>query len=202
MEISSLNTLFYTLAFVVPGFIIHFTYSIFVPQKVEQIQFYFLRFLFFSAINYSIWSWLIYLIIQPDILEKYPRGTAASWWFIIFISPVLLGMLCGYLNKLELVRKALQKIGLNPIHVIPTGWDFKFSKIEDKTWVIITLKDGSTVAGLFGTKSFASSDPQERDIFVEEVFCINDEGKWESATRNNGILIRGEQIKYIEFFHN
>lgn len=201
MTLDGFETLYYTLAFIVPGFVLYSVYSSFVPQKTE-IQFSVLRFLFFSCINYAVWSWLIYIIVVSDYSTFHPVRTAVIWGIIILISPILLGILAGYFNKKEYIRKALQRIGLNPVHVIPTGWDYKLSKLVGNSWILVTLKNGDVVAGLFGQKSFASSDSTDRDIYLEKVYKIVDDGPWEPVTNSDGILIRGEEIKHLEFWTN
>jgi hypothetical protein len=202
MILNGFDTVFFTLAFVVPGFVIQSTYSVFVPHKSEEVQRSFLRFIYFSCLNYSVWSWLIYLIIKTDFSKIHPIRTALIWSIIDFFSPVMLGVIIGYFSNKELMRKLFQRMGLNPIHVIPTAWDFKFSKIKKPNWVLVTLKDGGMVAGLFWSNSFASSDKGERDIYIEKIYKISDEGPWEPVSNNEGILILGDQIRHIEFWND
>ena len=201
MSLGGFDALFYTLAFLVPGFVLYSTLSIFTPRKVEPTQLSFLRFLTFSCVNYGMWSWLIYLMLRAEFFTAHPVRTAIAWGAIIIVSPIALGVLVGYFSQKESIRKALQRIGVDPIHVIPTGWDYKFSKSK-AAWVLVTLKDGSTVAGLFGSKSFASSEPGERDLYIQEVLKINPDGLWQRIPRSAGILIRGDQIKHIEFWND
>lgn len=201
MTLDGPDVLYYTLAFLVPGFIMHSTLSAFVPQKAERSELSFLRFLALSCINYGVWAWLVYLIYRSSIFIGHPFRTAAVWGLIIFVSPLLLGLLIGYFNQREIVRKMLQQIGINTIHGCPTAWDYKFSKTDKPEWVLVTLKDGSTVAGLFGSKSFASSEPGDRDLFIQKVWKLPDNGgeSWQPASRSAGIWIASDQIKHIEF---
>lgn len=202
MSLGGFDVLFYTLAFLVPGFVLDSTLSVFTPRKVESAQLSFLRFLALSCVNYAFWSWLIYLMFRVEFFTAHPVRTATAWGVIILVSPVALGVFLGYFSQQEGIRKILQRIGLNPIHVIPTGWDYKFSKSNKAVWVFVTLKDGSSVAGLFGSKSFASSESGERDLYIQEVFRISDDGSWQCIPRSSGILIRGDQIKHIEFWND
>lgn len=202
MTLNSFDTLFYTLSFIVPGFILHSTLSAFVPQKTIATQLSFLRFLSLSCFNYAIWSWLIYLIFQSSYFINEPIRIAAAWGVIILASPILLGFLAGYFSQKEYIRKFLQSIGLNPIHVIPTSWDYKFSNIRNANWLLVTLQDGRTFAGLFGSKSFASSETGERDLYIQEVFKITENGPWEKIPQNAGVWIPGSQIRYIEFWND
>jgi hypothetical protein len=115
------------------------------------------------------------------------------------VSPALLGVISGKLSSRDWLRRFLMRVGLEPIHSIPTAWDYYFSRTPP-VWLLVTLKDGSRVGGFFGEKSFASSDPGERDLFIEDVFRVVEDGEWQPVPRNNGIFIKGEEIKHIEIW--
>lgn len=200
MTLSGSDALFYTLAFLVPGFIMHLTLSVFVPQKTEQSELSFLRFLTLSCLNYAIWSWLIYLILAAGLYSTHPYRVAFVWGLIILVSPVIIGIALAHLSQNEIPRTFLQHLGFNPIHEIPTAWDYRFSRIEAPTWLLVTLNDGSTVAGLFGSRSFASSEPSERDLYIQDVYKVAESGPWQKVAQNEGILVRADQIKHIEFW--
>jgi hypothetical protein len=92
-------------------------------------------------------------------------------------------------------------MGFRLIDQIPTAWDDKFSKIEKALWLIVFLKYGSKVAGWFGKKSFASDGWSNRDLYIEEIYDIKEDGRWKATeSPNEGVLITGDQIKYIEFW--
>ena len=200
MTISGFDALFYTLAFLVPGFILQLTLSTFVPQKEEQTDLSLLRFLALSCVNYALWAWLVFLIVRTDFYLVHPYWTAAAWSVIILVSPALLGLLLAHFSQKETLRRLLQRIGFAPIHEIPTAWDYKFSRTESALWVLVTLKDGARVAGLFGSRSLASSKSGERDLYIQKVYKIPSTGTWQPVSRSEGILLMGDQIKHIEFW--
>ena len=103
-----------------------------------------------------------------------------------------LGVVTGYIHN-------TYYFDINLIELEPSAWDYKFSKIEAE-WVIVTLTDDSVIAGFMGGLSFASSNEGERDIYINEVYKIDDDNNWKIQTDTNGILIKAENIKYIEFF--
>ena len=121
------------------------------------------------------------------------------WTVVVFLGPVGLGLGLGFCSKKDIVRKVLVPLGFNPIHSVPTAWDFKFSD-SPPVWVLVTLKDGHTVGGLWGSRSFASSESDERDIYIQEVYKILKTKTWKKVERNDGILICGDEIKHIEFW--
>jgi hypothetical protein len=204
VTIDGIEVLFYTLGFLVPGYVLYIVLAAFVPQRAEQTELSFLKFLLFSCINYAVWSWLIYLVAVNPIafFSNHPLRTAVAWFAIIFLGPVLLGFLLGLNSQRRFTRNLLQKLGIALIHEIPTAWDYVFSSMARTgrgVWILVTLVDGSTVAGWFGGKSFASDVAGERDLFIETVYNTLDDGTWQPMGKSEGILIKGNEIRYIEF---
>ncbi len=66
-------------------------------------------------------------------------------------------------------------------------------------WVLVTLKEGTQVFGLFGESSFAGDQPECRDLYLEETFRLFDDGQWAPMEDTGGVLIMPEQIASIEF---
>jgi len=201
IALTSFDAVFYAITFLVPGFVMDLTLSIFVPKRLEDLQFSLLRFLTLSCVNYAVWSWLIYLIFfttDREVLSVF--YTALSLGVVVFISPIVIGVLLGYFSQKEWIKKILNKLGLNTISSIRTSWDHKFSKTNESVWLIVTLKDGSTVAGYFGNNSFVSSIDSERDLYIEEIYKIDTNESWERLIPPCSILLKGEEIKYIEFW--
>lgn len=197
--ISNFDTFFYTVAFVLPGFITYYIVCMVIPAKEEQAQNQILRCLYYSVWNYLLCSFFIYKIVTTKYYIEHKFRTYGIWLIIIFIVSIALGIVILILNKFEIIKKILDKFGYSKIHPIPTSWDYKFSKSED-CYIIVYLKNGSTVAGYFGGDSFASSDTRERDIYIERIYKIENDTEWVEVKRSDGILIKGENIEQIEFF--
>jgi len=199
MTVDGTETLFLTLAFVIPGFIWNSIHSIFNPRRTERTQLLFLRFLTFSCINYGLWSCLLYLVFVSEFFEKSTLFTGIAWLIMILVSPVCLGFTTGLLSQKGLFRRVFARMGLSSIHGIPTAWDYKFSKTRKAVWIQVTLKDDKKIRGLYGRQSFASSVAEERDLYLQQVIRVSKDGKWELLERSEGVLITGNEIKYIEF---
>ncbi len=197
---TTFDAIFYTLAFAVPGFLIDYIIKKFIPKKDLCENKNLLYYLYLSCINYAVWSWLIYILYHCNIAAEHPLLCGIIWGGIIFISPIFVSLAILLLNKYELLRKVSRLLGLNMIDPIPTAWDYKFSKIEGERWVILTLVNDQYYAGLWGTNSFASSEAGERDIFLEEAYTIKEDGTWEKTVNTDGILIKGELIRAVQFF--
>lgn len=199
--ISNFDTIFYTLSFIVPGFISDSVLASIVPRRAEGKDTLFLRYFTLSCLNYALWVWLIYLLPRLEFFNIHPLFSALSWLIIIFVSPLILGLILGKQSRKGWVSGLLNQIGINPIHPIPTAWDFSFYDTHS-LWVLVTLKDGSQVGGFFGVDSFASSDQNERDLYIQKIYRVMDEGPWQEIPNNKGILIKGNEIRNIEFWRD
>lgn len=196
MTIDSLDAVFYTCIFVLPGFIINGVVgSLVQPKRTSDARF-FLSCLAYSIINCAVWSWL-YSLISP-LLDTHPT----LYWLLLILITVfgaaIVALIIGAFIQREVFPNLLGMLKLKRILPQATAWDFFFSK-EESAWVIITLLDGSKVMGRYDTKSCASSDYEERDIYVEEVFTIDDNNVWQNNEKSLGIYISKGQIKTIEF---
>jgi hypothetical protein len=78
-----------------------------------------------------------------------------------------------------------------------SAWDWLFSQ-EKPYWVAVTLKDGSQIFGLFGPRSYAGSDPQSRDLYLEATFRLLDNGEWAPMEDTAGVLIMADEIAFLE----
>jgi len=88
--------------------------------------------------------------------------------------------------------------GLNAVHEVPSAWDWKFGKGEN-LWILVKLKDDTEFAGFCGENSFISSDPSERDIFIERVYELDDNNVWHEQA-GKGVLIAQGEIRTIEIW--
>ena len=195
---STFNAVIYTVCFLVPGFLMDVTVSRFFYKKSEQVPLILLRFLTFSCLNYSLWIFP-YLLFRDRIVLENPVVLAIIFLVVIFISPLFLGLIFGVANQQQLVEQGLAILGFRTLSGFPSAWDYHFSRINEPLWVLVTLKDGSRVAGEFGKNSFASSEPSERDLYLERAYQFSEENPWQPVMKTSGILIKAEEIRYIEF---
>lgn len=123
-----------------------------------------------------------------------------TFLLVIFISPLLLGLVLGYINRKQLAERGLSRLGLQTLTGFASAWDYKFSSVSqsDALWILVTLKDGNRIAGKFAKNSLASS--VERDLYIEEVYQIVEDEPWQPVPQSSGIWISGEEICYIEFW--
>lgn len=70
---------------------------------------------------------------------------------------------------------------------------------QGESFIIVTLTDDTKLYGWYSSASFTSSDPDERDVFVEIGYKLSEDGKWEEDAQSGGFYVPKGQIKYIEF---
>ncbi len=122
-----------------------------------------------------------------------------TWFTIIFLVPALLGLSRAHVLQHNRGTWFYRLVGLRPINPIPTGWDWIFGR-TDPCYLLVTLTDGTEIAGYFGMKSMASSDPGRKDLYVEKAYEVpKDGGPWIEVKGSLGMHIDGAQISYVEF---
>lgn len=122
-------------------------------------------------------------------------------WFvqILVVTPLALGTgISWVINKHE---SRLSIFGLNATARIPRAWTHCFRQ-EEGTYVRVWLADKpeTVIGGKFSTRSFASTDNDFPDLFIEEVWEL-DKDDWfaRPATHSAGIWISPSAISRIEF---
>jgi hypothetical protein len=115
---------------------------------------------------------------------------------VILLAPLLLGLGIVLLRRADWARKAMTRV--TRIHPAPTAWDFAFMR-EAPLFVRVKLQEGERIGGVFGSGSFASAYPESQDLFLEQVWRLDDEGVFvEAEPDSRGILISRDQIETLE----
>ncbi|MCX6674427.1 MAG: DUF6338 family protein [Methanothrix sp.] len=79
------------------------------------------------------------------------------------------------------------------------AWDCVFKDLEP-CWARIYLKDSNVIGGKFGNNSFASAYPYEEQIYLEEIWILDEDGEFqEPLPGSKGMIILHDEIKAIEF---
>lgn len=198
MKLESLPDLYFVLAVFVPGFIYNGVLRQFVPlYESTQKETILVKLLTATAFNYALCSPLIYPLYRPDLVGN--TGRLAIWVFVILGAPIILALVRAGFVQHDSFGWLFEMLKLTPINPIPTGWDWMFSR-TGPCFLLITLRDGKEIAGYFGSKSMASSDPNRRDIYIEKVYTVPTDGsRWAEVEGTLGMHIDGSQISRVEF---
>ena len=196
MTIDSFDIVFYTAIFVLPGFIINSIIDTMNPPKKHNDGIYLLKCIGLSLVSCGVWCWLYKIILECNKLS-----TLWHWILLSLTSVVgsaLLGFVIALIKQSQCISWILSKLKINIMHATPTAWDYLFFN-QGSAFIIVTLTDDTKLYGWYSSKSFTSSDQDERDIFVEIGYKLSKDGKWEKDTQSGGFYVPKDQIKYIEF---
>jgi hypothetical protein len=187
------------LLFVVPGLVAVSVRSRFITGRAPSAKENILNFVVLSFVYYA----LVIFFIEPAFSVKEPWiARALVWISLLLVGPAIFGFLLGVAIQKEWFTRLADKANLTIVHVIPAAWDWRFGSVpRGGMFVMVTLTSGERVAGFFGSNSFASSDPSERDIYVEEEYTVTDNGDWEVREEKVGVLISAKEIRYVEFWN-
>lgn len=140
MQFDTVNAALITVAFLVPGFVWSTVLSMAIPRRSRATELRILEFLTLSFLNHGIWSWAWILVFRPGVIDKHPYISAVVCFFVVFLSPLGLGLLTGFLAVKPGVSRFLSRLGYQPLKAIPTAWDYFFGK-RQPYWVVAILKD-------------------------------------------------------------
>lgn len=113
----------------------------------------------------------------------------------MIIFPALLAWTWLKLRNLEFFKK-------NAPHPTLRAWDYVFAQGKPY-YVLVTLSDGTKLAGEYGEGSFTSSYPEDPQIYLIKTWVVNDDGGFErEREQSEGILILAKDIQSIEFFQH
>lgn len=181
------------LVFAVPGIVALYVRAQFLTGRMPPIA--------EGAIAYVILSLIYHALAYPIATPLYAQ-TSSGWmmlgWFaLLFLGPAVLGCLLGLNVRKGWTQKLLNKAQLNTVHPVHSAWDWRFAECQE-CWVLAVLKDGTKWAGYLGQKSFMSSDPAERDLYIQQVHEIGPGNIW--TPRTSSVWIAHGEIQSLEFW--
>lgn len=198
MSLATFDAVLYAVTFLVPGFIWSSVLSILIPRRTTAPEVRGLEFLTLSCLNHALWIWLLVPLFRTGFLDRHAVWGGIMLVFPVLLSPIALGLATGVLYQREWAKQLFSRFGFRTIDPIPTAWDYHFGR-GHPYWVVVTLRDGSESFGLYGYRSFAGSDPNERDLYLEAVFRPTATGDWAPVEDSGGIILKAGEIVAIEF---
>ena len=147
----------------------------------------------YSILNFAALFWLIALVQRDDFYGSHFILYSLSVAIIMIGAPACWPLLFLRLSSWRPIARHL----VNPIR---KPWDYVFGKREP-FWIIVHLQNGQRIGGRFGVASFASSDPADEQIYLEEAWVLDESGRFVSPVeRSRGIIIMKQEIRAVEFF--
>lgn len=179
--------------FVIPGFISLKIYELLIPSNKIESSKLLIDAIAYSSINYALLTIPILKIEASTLKETAPMCYYLFYFFVLLIAPILWALIWKWLRTREFFQK-------NAPHPTLKPWDFVFAQ-RKPYWIKITLKDGTKILGKYSDNSFASNYPSDEQIYLEEVWTMNEEGGFnEVKERTEGVIIISKDISYIELF--
>jgi hypothetical protein len=158
-----------------------------------------------QVIDIVCWSFTILAIwLLPALIVFGLSQRVSGWLFYLLLGAlILLGVfgtpiLLAYIFYRLYVRGTLKNWGT---HQSPTSWDWFFSNRKGNHYVRFHLKEGTDLGGYYGERSFAASSPNAQEIYVEEVWRLDKDGRFvERVEETDGAIVNREDCTRIEFF--
>jgi len=193
MDLWDINKLVLFLIFFIPGFISIKVYDLFIPRERRDFSKSLFEVMGYSALNFAALSWLIILIHSDNFYSANKVIYFLFLFIIIFIIPIIWPLVFLKLSSWHPISKRI-------IHPILKPWDYVFGK-RQCYWAIVHLMNGKKIGGRYDKNSFASSYPAEEQIYLEQVWHLDDKGAFiKPVERSGGIIILGKDISCLEFF--
>lgn len=193
MDVWNVDKLALFLIFFVPGFISMKVYDLMVPGEPRDFSKSLFEAISYSTLNFAALFWLI---------AKVQTGGFYSEHFVLYSLAVIAVMVVvpAFWPFAFLRLSACRPIAKRFVNPIRKPWDYVFGK-HDPFWIIVHLKDGQKIAGRFGIDSFASSNPADEQIYLEEVWVLGDDDSFLAPVEDSrGIIIMNNEIRAVEFF--
>ncbi len=187
-DILNLNKIQLILIFIIPGFISYKIWTLIIPSRQSLIKDIVIDIMCYSSINFALLIWLIDITSDAALALKY-----LVYIIIFFLAPILWPILWSLILKSKFLRG-------KTIHPTPKAWDYYFS-LGKPCFMLIHLNSGKLIGGLYYEESFASSYPENKDLYLKEVWKIDENGAFlEKVEDTAGLLISYDMIEYIELF--
>lgn len=180
------------LLFFIPGYLFLRTHSLKIPCEKMDFAKDLYEIIAISALNNIIWAIPLYYIF---ITNANIIILSTCLLFALIISPIAFAFLWIRISNMKFYKKHF----LN--HQYATPWEAVFMGGQS-FWIIVTLKNNKKIAGKFQEKSYASAYPSPKEIFIEEVWDVDETGYFKDKRYPNaktaGILILENEISTIE----
>jgi len=99
-------------------------------------------------------------------------------------------------HQANMWQRILASLGIRAKHATATAWDHVFG--PEERVLLVQLEDDTQIAGMWAEQSLASSDPAERDLYLDVTYRIGEDGILEVPEEQTGTWIPHARIKQIQ----
>lgn len=176
--------------FVVPGVIAHRTYSLVSPGENKSLTDRSFELITFSLVHVTFFHGLYAQVVEL----RSPLLARLAQLGMVVVLPALEAYLWFWTLKWRWFRELL-----HIPHPAPKAWDYVFTRSREY-FVLLTLKSGERIGGLYGRNSFTSSFPHPEQIFIEQVWRLEDDNFINPVESSAGAIIPFADCNSIELF--
>jgi hypothetical protein len=189
MDLLANNTFGLFVMIVAPGFISMKIWGLIHPSR--HISF---TDSLYEAIFYGVLNYFAFVYWLPPLMMKINFTLQIIAYILsLVITPLLLPVLWKKVLSWGIMKK-------NIINPIPKAWDVFFRK-RQPCFMMVHLKNGQIIGGLYAYESAASSYPEKEDLYLQEIWELDDEGKFLNPLDGTmGLLVNYDSVDYIELF--
>lgn len=154
----------------------------------------------------SYWFWSEY--VRPGRLARGEPLPVGLWLMVLAyaVAPIALGWIVGFGTRRGWTWPQLLT-GRNPA---PRAWDAFFGD-DPEGWVRLRLKSGAWIGAALGAKdgrrSYFAGYPEDQDLYLVQTAEVDpDTGEFlydeedQLRVRESGVLLRWDEVEYLEFF--
>ncbi|WP_404385014.1 DUF6338 family protein [Knoellia locipacati] len=150
---------------------------------------------------------LVYLVVFGDLLVQAARGEGFAFRNVRVGAAMALGLgiVVPALGAVARVPQWpwVQRLGgrlpqVTKYDPTPTGWDKAFQN-SSECFIRILTKDGTWIAGYYGGASYATSYPEDQQLFLEKAHAVSDTGEIGDEVENSlGVLVQCSEIQLLQ----
>lgn len=191
---SNFTAIAFFIIFIFPGIISIQVYRILMPTRMADWKDIAFLGLFYSCINFTLLSPIIYIFWRYSLIQEYPFIGFPLIIFTLFLAPIIWPILFRKIMNSERLMRGLQI-------QYPTAWDYYFDK-RKPVFLLFHLLNGNLIGGYYGENSYAGDYPNDGDIYIEAVYTVDDVGRFgKPIPGTDGMVIKKESYTHIEFFN-
>ncbi len=187
--------LVHLVVFMVPGFVAWRTYQWRRPQGEQKAADAIVDILVFSALTALIWYKAEWTAWPANIWG------ASLFGLQVFITPIFVALFYQYV-----VEFCARRYWITSPH--PRAWDFIFNSLayrkrgvgENGLFLVVTLKSGDKIAGVFSEPGFASLWPYDRDLLLGPTWELENGKPARLVTGSIGLYLDAANIDVVEVF--
>lgn len=173
MEFLKPDTFTLFIAVVVPGVVAAKVYALLIPSDARKWSDDLIEIATYGFINYGLFFWAFHLTQTGSFPRAHPIWATLITLLLVTIPPALLALLAFKVRESWSTRVAV-RLRVPVIEQEPTAWDYFFSE-RKPVMILAYLRSGDVVGGLYGARSNASAYPHPQQIYLEQIWELDDE---------------------------